>query len=83
MTDLYYKATRADGISFYDPSFQYHIGQNIHPKPDRKSAEPCGVGIHLAKSIDAVKHLKPNLEELYEAFPGVILGEDDEKVHCA
>ncbi len=79
----YYKATRVSGFSFYDPKFQYHIGQNVHPAPDKTTKEVCGEGIHLAKTLEALKKLQPNYQEIYEASPGVILAEDDDKLRCA
>jgi len=81
--EIYYKATRANGVSGRDPLFIYHIGINIHPNPDRKNTAACGIGIHLAKTIDIAKKYVPGWKEIYEAKAGVILGEDKEKVRCA
>jgi len=83
--EIYYKATRANGVSGRDSSFVYHLGLNVHPNPDKKSKATCGEGIHLAKTIIAAKKYVPNWKEIYEAKAGVILGEDDDKIrvtHC-
>jgi hypothetical protein len=77
------KATMKDGRSYNTPTITYKIGIVSHPNPDRKSADSCGVGIHLAKTLRSAKHFVPKAEEFYFAEPGVILGEDSEKVRCA
>ena len=82
MNLFYYKGTRAGMVSYYDSSFVYKYGLNIHPDPD-KSSQVCSKGIHLAKSLKS-KVIK-NAQEVYLARPGVIYGEDDEKIrtgHC-
>jgi len=83
MRKIYYKATREDMVSCYDPLFVYQKGMNIHPNPDRTHGQSCGVGIHLAKTIDAAFELSSGATELYRAKAGVILGEDEKKVRCA
>jgi len=83
--EIYYKATRANGVSGRDRTFVYHFGLNVHPSPDKKNKNACGEGIHLAKSIEAAKKYVPNWKEIYEAKAGVILGEDVDKIrvtHC-
>jgi len=81
--EIYYKATKAKGVSGYDPNFIYHLGINAHPNPDRKSNDACGEGIHLAKSIEIAKSLCSDWKEIYEAKAGVILGEDSKKIRVA
>ena len=83
MQEIYYKATKAKGVSGYDPNFVYHLGMNVHPNPDRKSNDACGEGIHLAKSIETAKRLCNSWKEIYAAEAGVILGEDRDKIRCA
>jgi len=53
----------------------------VHPAPD-KSTDPCAAGIHLARTLEFLFKQKL-VVEFYEAYPGVILGEDSEKVRCA
>jgi len=80
---IYIKATLKNGTSYNTPTITYEPGIIVHPNPDRKSKNSCGVGIHLAKSLRSSKHFVPKAEEFYFAEPGVILGEDSEKVRCA
>jgi len=83
----YYKATLAGGESQRadknDSKFVYRLGLNVHPNPDKTSDLPCGEGIHLAKSIETAFIYSPDATEVYEAKPGVILGEDCDKVRVA
>ena len=83
MQEVYYKGTRKDGVSFYDRNFIFHLGLNVHPNSDKDSTVLCGEGIHLAKSLEALKDLCPRPVEIYEARPGVILAEDNIKVRVA
>jgi hypothetical protein len=84
MAQKYYiKATLNDGVSGYESTFHYHLGQNIHPKPDRKSSASCGEGIHLFKTFQSGKKYVPKATEFYIAEAGVILGEDEKKIRCA
>lgn len=80
--EIYYKATKSHGVSGQDPNFIYHIGVNKHPNPDRKSKDACGIGIHLAKTIEAAKRYVRDWSEIYEAKAGKILGENSNKVRC-
>lgn len=80
--EYYFKATRNNGESGYDSGFRYKLGMNIHPKPDKKSRAACGIGIHLAKTIEVALRFVSRASEIYLAKPGVILGEDDEKLRC-
>jgi len=76
----YYKGTLAGGVSGYSPNFVYKLGWNTEPSADFESKEPCGVGIHLAKTIfDADWYVK-GAKEFYFAYPDKILGEDDTKI---
>lgn len=77
------KATMKDGRSYNTPTITYKKGIVAHPNPDRKSKDSCGVGIHLAKTLRVANLFVPRAEEFYFAEPGVILGEDSEKVRCA
>ena len=86
MADIYFKATRKGGVSFHDRAFVYHLGQNVHPKPDREDDGACGRGIHLAKTLNDARAFAANEGgnvEYYTAEAGVILGEDSYKVRCA
>lgn len=79
LQEIYYKGTRKGMCSYYDKNFVYKMGLNVHPHPD-KSAAVCGSGIHLAKSLAALKQLQPKAEEIYECKAGIIYGEDETKV---
>jgi len=83
--EIYYKGTMKDGVSCSSlaPKIVYKLGTIVHPNPDRKSSKVCGAGIHLAKSFKAMRDNTQYAVEVYEARPGVILAEDDEKVRCA
>jgi len=75
------KATLNGGMSGYDPNFKYHLGENIHPNPDRKNTNACGLGIHLARDITFSKTYVPSATEFYLAVPsGDILGSDEDKI---
>lgn len=83
--EIYYKATRAGGVSGHDRDFIYKLGLNVHPHPDKEDISACGVGIHLAKTEEAAKRYVPSWKQIYEAKAGVILGEDHDKIrvtHC-
>ena len=85
MDNIYFKATKANGVSGHDPSLVYKLGLNVHPCPDKISNAACGVGIHLAKTVELAKRFVKGWKEIYEAKAGVIIGEDSEKVrvtHC-
>ncbi len=53
----YYKVTRPDGSSFYDPDIKYVVGKRVRPKPYDGKRELCGPGVlHASKTIrDAYK----------------------------
>ena len=75
----YIKATLDDGVSGYDNKFKYHLGENVHLKPDMKSNSSCGRGIHLARNILSARgYVKAT--EFYLATAGKILGEDNTKI---
>jgi len=80
----YYKATDKGGVSHYPygAKYTYHIGLNVHPKPDKKSKSSCGEGIHLAKTVKGALTYVKDAGEIYLARAGVILGEDATKVRC-
>lgn len=80
---VYFKATLDGGESKSHPVIFYKIGQNIHKNPDRISTEPCGIGIHLAKTLTTAKGNCYRATEYYIAEAGVILGEDKYKIRCA
>jgi hypothetical protein len=87
MEPYYIKATLEKGKSATEgrgmPSIKYKLGIVIHPDPDKVTSSSCGSGIHLAKSLKMAKYYCPNAKEFYLAHPGVILGEDSNKVRCA
>lgn len=77
---VYYKGTRKGGVSYHDKSFVYHMGLNVHPRPD-KTNTLCSDGIHLAKhKSDLTLFCGTTPEEVYECRAGVIYAEDNDKV---
>lgn len=75
----YYKALRPDLGSWYDEKCKWTLGKPMPPLNGFKG-DPCGIGYHLAKSVEeAIGYSKFPLR-LFEAEPcGDLLGEDDTK----
>lgn len=81
MTQKYYKCTGKGGRT--QNNFVYHIGYNEEPKANVKTKDSCGIGLHLAKTLTfAERFISEDEKEYYTARPGVILGEDINKVRC-
>jgi len=80
MRKYYFKATKDNMVSGYDAAYRHRMGHNAHPKPDRKSKEPCGVGVHLAKTIHDALHYVSGATEVYLATSTDIIASDSSKV---
>ncbi len=80
METYYFKATKDGMVSGYDPDFVHTMGLNKHPNPDRESKDPCGRGVHLAKTFyDALRYVKAAAEVYLVTSTDIIAG-DAEKI---
>ncbi len=80
--NIYYKGTKTGGLSYqckYVPKIVYKLGLIEHPSPD-KSSKLCSDGIHMAKSIEALRGMGMAKEEIWECEAGTIYAEDSQKV---
>jgi hypothetical protein len=78
---VYYKSLRPDLCSFYDPGFRWkEKGITKVTKVDKNSA-PCGIGLHLSKSIESVFIGSKFPVRIFEAkVVGEIFGQDNTKI---
>ena len=83
MSKKYYKCLRLNRASWYDVNFIWSSKNPVEIK-EAVQGRPCGIGLHLAKSInDSFKH--GNFPaKIFEVKPlSPILGEDKTKIRVA
>jgi len=83
MSKKYYKCLRLNRASWYDVNFIWSSKNPVEIK-EAVQGKPCGIGLHLAKSInDSFKH--GNFPaKIFEVKPlSPILGEDKTKIRVA
>ena len=79
----YYKALRMNLGSWHDEKFIWSLKKAII-QAGAVAGDPCGIGLHLAKSLDVAFQYAKFPARLFEAKPlSEILGEDTGKVRVA
>ena len=79
----YYKCLRLNQASWYDEKFIWPLRKAIEVKGAKKGGA-CGVGLHLAKSIDDAFRYGKFPAKVFEVEPlSPILGEDESKIRVA
>ena len=79
----YYKILRLNRASWHEPSFIWPARKAIEITQAEKG-DPCGVGLHLAKSINDGFRYAKFPARVFEAVPlSPVLGEDDTKIRVA
>jgi hypothetical protein len=79
----YYKCLRLNRASWHDEKFVWPLRKSIEVK-EATRGKPCGVGLHLAKSINDVFQYGGFPALVFEAKPlSPILGEDETKIRVA
>jgi len=79
----YYKCLRENRTSWYDESFQWPY-RKLCKVPQAENGGACGVGLHLAKTIDSAIFYGKFPCSIWEVEPkSPILGEDDDKIRVA
>ena len=79
----YYKLLRTNRSSWYDDGFIWPLNKPVEIKEARKG-DACGIGLHLAKTIDDCFLYGEFPCRIFEAEPiSPILGEDNIKIRVA
>ena len=83
MSKKYYKCLRLNRASWYDESFIWPAKSAVEVGGAQKG-NPCGMGLHLAKSIDDSFRYGRFPSRIFEVKPlSPVLGEDDTKIRVA
>ena len=83
MSTDYYKVVRPDLSSFHDHAFEWPL-HGIVEVPGAVKGGPCGIGLHLAKSINnGITYAQFPFRVLSVRPLSPILGEDDTKIRVA
>ena len=79
-----WKFTRKDGMDWHTGEIDYRgaVGTDVvHPNPNYKSTDACGIGLHLGKSVKS-SAIFCSAEAIFKCTynQADVLGEDEEKV---